>query len=148
MADVFGELVEHWHRQGSIVSTVKATPEEIGKWQAKFGVHLPSDLREYFVRANGMLDGDKLDFGHDLTSFLPMSAVVPGNQWDERYDQPDLFVIADYLISSHWWCVHLTKQPSEHSRVYVCGGERPKLVASSLTEFLRSYMSGSLGIHP
>jgi hypothetical protein len=148
MADVFDELVEHRRRQSVGPADVTATQKDIAQCEEQFGVRLPQDLCEYVTRVNGTYKGEQLEFGNDLTSFFPLSAIVPEVQWHQRYNGPDLFVIADYLISSHWWCVRLTHQPSEHSRIFVRGGKKLKFVASSLDEFLRAYMSDSMASYP
>jgi hypothetical protein len=142
MADVLDQLVEYWRKQRVAPAAVTATPEDIVQWEEKFGVRLPRDLREYVIRVNGIFKGEELEFGEDMMSFLPLSAMVP-----EAHNEPGLFVIVDFLISSHWWCVRLTPDVAEHTQVFV-RGTRLKLVASSLKEFLLSYMSDSKSINP
>jgi hypothetical protein len=147
MGDVFDQLVEYWRRQGVASAAATATLEDIARWEERFGARLPRDLREYVIRVNGTLDGEQLEFGDDFMSFLPLSAMMPEAQWSEHYNEPDLFVIADFLINSHWWCVRLTPHVSEHTQIFV-RGIKLTLVASSLEEFIRAYMSGSKAIHP
>jgi hypothetical protein len=148
MADVLDQLVEYWRRQHISPADVTATLEDIVQWEEKFGVSLPRDLREYVIRVNGILKGEQLEFGDDMMSFLPLSAVVPEAQWwNEDHNEPGLFVFVDFLISSHWWCVRLTPDVAEHTQVFV-RGTRLKLVASSLEEFFLAYMSDSKAIHP
>jgi hypothetical protein len=147
MADVLDQLVEYWRRQHVIPAAVTATPEDIVQWEEKFGVRLPLDIREYFIRVNGISNGEHLEFGDDMMSFLPLSAMVPEAQWSDNHNEPGVFVFVDYLINSYWWCVRLTPDVAEHTQVFV-RGTRLKLVASSLEEFLRAYMSDSKAIHP
>jgi SMI1 / KNR4 family (SUKH-1) len=147
MADVLDQLVEYWRRQRVIPADVTATPEDIVQWEEKFGVRLPRDLREYVIRVNGIFKGEELEFGEDMMSFLPLSAMVPEAQWSKYHNEPGLFVIVDFLISSHWWCVRLTPDIAERTQVFV-RSTRLKLVASSLEEFLLAYMSDSKAIHP
>jgi hypothetical protein len=147
MADVLDQLVKYWRRQDVGPAAATATTEEIAQWEAKFGVRLPADLREYVSRVNGTFKGEALEFGNDMMSFLPLSAMVPEAQWREHYNEPDIFVFVDYLISSYWWCVRLTPHDSECTQVFV-RSSRLKLVASSLEEFLLAYMSDSSAIHP
>jgi hypothetical protein len=147
MADVLDQLVEYWQRRHVAPAAVIASSEDIVQWEEKFGVKLPLDLREYVTRVNGTFAGEELEFGEDMMSFLPLSAMVPEPQWSKYHHEPGLFVIVDYLISSHWWCVRLTPDVEEHTQVFV-RGTRLKLVASSLEEFLLAYMSDSRTIHP
>jgi SMI1 / KNR4 family (SUKH-1) len=147
MGDVLDQLVEYWRRQGVASAVARATLDDTAQWEERFGVCLPRDLREYVTRVNGMLNGEQLEFGDDFMSFLPLSAMMPEAEWSKHYSEPDLFVIADFLISSYWWCVRLTPHVSEHSQIFV-RGTKLALVASSLEEFLLAYMSGSKTIHP
>ena len=147
MADVLDQLVEYRRRQRTIPADVTATPKDIVQWEEKYGVRLPRDLREYVIRVNGIFKGEELEFGADMMSFLPLSAMVPESQWSNDHNEPGIFVIVDYLISSYWWCVRLTPDGGEHTQVFV-RGTRLKLVASSLEEFLLAYMSASKAIHP
>jgi SMI1 / KNR4 family (SUKH-1) len=147
VGDVLDQLVEYWRLQGVAPAAATATLDDMTQWEERFGVSLPQDLREYVTRINGMLNGEQLEFGNDLMSFLPLSAMMPEAQWSKHYNEPDLFVIADYLITSYWWCARLTPHVSEHSQIFV-RGTKLALVASSFEEFLLAYMSGSKTIHP
>jgi hypothetical protein len=148
MDDVLDQLVEYWRHQDVGPAAATATSEEIAHWEERFGVRLPRDFREYVTRVNGTFGAEELEFGDDFMSFLPLSAMVSEAQWgNKEYKEPDLFVFVDLLIKSYWWCVRLTPQDSEQAQIFV-RGDRLKLVATSLEEFLLAYMSDSKDIHP
>jgi hypothetical protein len=147
MGDVLNQLVEYWYQHDSKPSEQKATVADVTGWEDRYSVRLPNDLREYVMRVNGSRQGEQLEFGDDLISFLPLGAMVPEAEWTKHESKSGLFVFADYLISSYWWCIELTKQPAQLSRVYVRGSAL-KLVASSLHEFFSAYMENATRIHP
>jgi hypothetical protein len=149
MGDVVNNLTEFWKRRGVAPAAEKATVTEIDEWQRRYKVVLPTDLRRYLLKVNGILNGEVLEFDHEGISFLPLSAMCRQDEWAEP-GESDRFVFADFLIRSHWWCVALDDRPHEETRIYIGGGlsAQNRLVAGSLSEFFHLYMNDHMSIYP
>jgi hypothetical protein len=147
MSDVFDRVRQHWLNEDAGIATKTATQAEIDEWERRYSAVLADDLREYVTELNGTLNAEALEFGNGLTSFFPMSSMVPENKFYEQFTSTNMFVFADYLISSHWWLAEVTDQRRERTRIFVRGSGL-KLVAESLEEFLEAYMADAPGIYP
>jgi hypothetical protein len=147
MADIFDELLEFWRAHKVDPADAKATFDDIREWEIANHVCLPDDLREYVLRVNGIRGGEELKFEHESLSFLPLKAMVPEKTWSSEYDGKDMFIFADMLINSYWWCAQLSGTSARQTAIFVRGRDLV-LVADSLEEFLRAYMTGATRIHP
>jgi len=147
MADVFGELLAFWKSKRVEPAIDRATKREIKEWEIANCACLPDDLREYVLQVNGILRGEQLEFDHGEMSFLPLKAMVLESKWSLHVTSEDMFVFADELVQCSWWCAHLTPQPRRETPIYFRGAELV-LIANSLEEFLRAYMSGDGRIYP
>ena len=129
---------------------------EVQLFENFYGVLLPDDLKEFFLRVNGMAnwewDKDQVSFWplpsedemlHNkdpVPHVSPLSKVWEPGPWPE-----DLFVIGDYSILCFVFCARLNQETSSATKVYFCNGEEPVVVANSFEEFLRSYVRQ--GVH-
>jgi hypothetical protein len=150
MSDALDELIGFWKRHRVDPAAEKATASEIEAWERRYKVVLPSDLRDYVLKVNGILGGENLEFDHEGVGFLPLSAMCPEAEWTESGAQPNLFVFADFLIRSHWWCASLDNRTHERTRIFLGGGpaKMNRLVADSLAEFFDLYMNDHGCIYP
>ena len=149
MPDVLDALLDFWKTNGTSPAAHKATGLEIDEWERRYEVILPTDLREYVTRVNGTFNGEALEFDDELISFLPLSAMCPEDKWwPNLRARPGMFIFADYLISSSWWCAALDSSAHEHTRIFLGGGAgENRLIASSLAEFFDLYMNRSSRLH-
>jgi hypothetical protein len=147
MADICDELLTFWRQHKVEPAVTTATLKEIREWEIANHVCLPDDLHEYVLRINGIRRGEELEFDHEGMSFLPLKAMVPESTWSSQDASKDMFVLADMLIQSYWWCAYLTATPARQTAIFVRGRELVR-VADSLEEFLRAYMAGAIRIHP
>ncbi len=132
-------------RRSKIVIRRGATQDEIAAFEAKHGVVLPSDVREYFSAADGT--GDDMDEG--FYRFWPLAEVQPVHDvlvserftYPDRFAYPDCFVFADHCISCWDYAVRLTSDPKQPAPVFrVTGGDQPgEQMASSFREFMDRY---------
>ena len=151
MDDILDELTSFWRKHGIATAAKQATVAEVEAWERRYSVILPTDLREYVLRVNGILGGETLEFDHEGLSFLPLSAMCPEGEWTEfEPQQQGMFVFADFLAKCHWWCVALDGQPHEQTRIFIGGGLpiQNRLVTSSLAEFFELYMNDHIAIYP
>jgi hypothetical protein len=145
MADSLDRLLQYWRRNKVQPAALTATKSEIKAWEMQYGVAIPDDLRNYFLRVNGVRSGESLEFDHEGISFLPLSAMVPEHAWDKNYDGRGMYVFADFLAKCQWWCVELTADCRDRTPVFVRGLEL-RLIASTFDQFLEQYMDGAKGI--
>lgn len=143
MSDYLAQLVAFWNSQEIGPASSRPSVNDIEAWERQHGVRLPQDLREYFRRVNGTHNGEHLEFGNDLTTFLPLHAVVPESEWSKREGRPGHFVIVDYCVSCYWWTALLTSEAQETTSIFL-GRHR---VARSLKDFVSLYLAGSKQIH-
>jgi hypothetical protein len=149
MADVLDRLLEHWRHRQEKPAASTATLDEIENWERKYGVRLPDDLREYVLRVNGIHCGEELEFDNNLNTLLPLSAMKPECEWWSGQTSSNRFVIADHCISCFWWTVDLNAEPRPETAVFLSGASdgKPRLVASSLDEFLEMYITDAAALY-
>ena len=151
MDDVLHDLTSFWKGRGVAAASKQATVAEIEAWERQYNVILPSDLRDYVLRVNGILRGETLEFDHEGISFLPLSAMCPEDTLTESEPRRhDSYIFADFLVKCHWWCAALDDLPHEKTRIFIGGGlpTQNRLVANSLAEFFELYMNDHLAIYP
>ena len=112
IADPWNRVIENWRRSNiAIRSGVSA--DAIAAFESKYGVLLPTDVREYFVAADGT--GDEMD--NDLYRFWPLAEVKPVHEeladtelfsYPDRFAYPACFVFADHCINCWDYALNLT----------------------------------------
>jgi hypothetical protein len=132
-------------RRSNIVIRPGVSQSDIAAFEAKYGIALPPDVREYFSVADGT--GDDMDEG--LYRFWPLAEVQPVHDvlvserftYSDRYSYPDCFAFADHCIDCWEYAVRLTKDSSQPAPVFrVTGGDPPgEQMATSFREFMELY---------
>ena len=118
---------------------------DVTAFETRYGVVLPTDVRDYFRAADGT--GDHMDDG--LYRFWPLAEVKPVHdvlvsdrfEYSDRYSYPDCFVFGDHCINCWDYAVRLTKDSMQPAPVFrVTGGEPPgEQMAASFREFMSRY---------
>jgi hypothetical protein len=144
MPTIGERLRERWVATGLPVRP-GVRPGEIDAFESKYGVFLPPDLRDYFATVDGMESDDY------WLEFLRLGAVrsVP----DEMADYPAFsdivntlpdagqhFVIANFMLSSHFYAIRLSRENSQRTPVLWILGEHHAQIANSFTEFGERYL--------
>lgn len=132
-------------RRSRIVIPHGATANEIAAFEAKYGVVLPPDVREYFIAANGT--GNDMDEG--LYRFWPLAEVQPVHDilvsprfiYPDRFAYPNCFAFADHSINCCDYALRLTDDPTQPAPVFRVTGSDPlgEQMASSFREFMGRY---------
>jgi hypothetical protein len=114
-----------------------ATEEEISQFEARYNVILPEDVKEYFLKINGVGDGGYI-------------ALWPLHEWERlveyQYggahhaellnDNPEhYFIIGNYDIGVWLWSIKLSPNGQDETPVFVTYEKGTKL-AGTFTEFL------------
>ena len=142
-------IKERWRLHGLEHSTT-ATIEDVHDFASKNRILLPDDLATYFLQVNGMPD-DVWD--EEMLHFHPLAHVStldePVRIGQELYSSAistnfrpgSLFVIADYLIGSHFYAIHLTAQATSNNPVLWILPPECYVMGASFTDFMERYLS-------
>ena len=150
MSNLWQRLAAFW-RDAGITIRACVDPSEIQTFESKYGVHLPDDLRVYFLTIDGM--EDDLDPGYNR--FWPLAMVKPVSEElsdinPDRFAYPGCFLFADHLIWSFAWAVEMRNEPSELSgSVFQITGRDllVRKIAPSFTEFMEMYLKNPFSVH-
>ena len=142
MGDLLTRLAEHWRAHGAAPGS--GAPEaEIAAFEARHGVRLPRELHEYFATLNGMAHG-RDDMDDAPTGFwrLAEATTVAEEAPDAKVPNPErCFVIADYLIGSHFYVARLPDAPVAPAEILFVWGDGFVVLAPSFADFAERYMA-------
>jgi len=147
------QLLKHWQAQRLPISA-GVTESELTRFESDYALRLPEDLREYFVRLNGMVQRGGCDVDQEGFAFWPLErfrplpvvcvesgVTVPIIEGPESY-----FVFADYFQWS--WAYAIRLGTAWENAVVLVGAEKVEVVGSSFTEFVRHYVVDSAVLYP
>jgi hypothetical protein len=136
-------LANHWRTHGAAPGS--GAPEaEIVAFEVRHGVRLPRELRAYFATLNGMAHG-RNDMDNETIGFWRLAEVAPIAEEapDAGIPEPDrCFVIADYLIGSHFYVARLPDDPTAPAELLWVWSNGFERLAASFAEFVERYMAG------
>src|SRR2546426_3144322 len=75
LMESLGRLKSAWASQG-IECGVPATDAELAEFERSHRVCLPDDVREYFLRVNGMARNEWWQWDDDLINFYPLAELI------------------------------------------------------------------------
>jgi cell wall assembly regulator SMI1 len=143
-------LLQMW-RDEELALNPGASKDEIQSFEERNGVVIPEDMRQVFERANGMAnnmwDGDMIAF-HPLERMVTLceeeGCRLPEHRHDPTLlgDVGNIFVFADYLISSHYYAIRLF--PASHhapNEVLWLLNKMHAVIAPSFSGFLERYIA-------
>lgn len=137
-------LKNHW-----ISHNVKfndgVSEKALSAFEDKFGVALPSDMREFFLTVNGMPDGvtdDEMIRFWMLEEVKPLPSGAPEFATTEYVDHPEsLFLFADYSLWAHAYAIRLAGSFFKTNDIFIIGGDYPILLFRSFGELINSYLA-------
>jgi hypothetical protein len=126
-------------------------PAEIRAFEARAGVAMPPDLRDYFETVDGM---ERWSSDEEMLEFLHLGAVASvAEELVEFRGIPDYgdlatilesperyFVFADYMIRSHVYAIRLDPDAYRETPVVGLAGSLVWRAAGSFTEFAEKYL--------
>lgn len=117
----------------------------LAAFEHKFGVALPSDMREFFLTVNGMpeevTDDEMIRFWM-LEEVKPLPSGAPEFATGDYVDHPEsLFLFADYSLWAHAYAIRLTSPEVKRNEVLLIGGDYPILLFRSFSELVDSYLA-------
>src|SRR5262245_11195542 len=129
--DIVSRLIAIWAAEGLRVRG-GVSDEQLSAFEARFGVRLPSDMRQYLRRVDGMETGDLCMWMQarlwPLNEFESARNECP--PMSERHYE-GILLFGDYLLWSHGYGIQV-KSPDEN-RVFIVGGDTPIEVARDFT---------------
>ena len=137
--DLWHSIRRKWEQEG-LESPPGVTLEALSAFERGYSVVLPTAMRDYFEVANG--NGD---MGRDFFTFWPLGEVKLVSEelvdpiHTDRFDYPDCYLFADYLLWCWAYAIHLTGDAETSGPVYLVGGETPVVVAATFLEFMQKY---------
>jgi hypothetical protein len=143
-------LKRHWSSH-NVKINVGVSKAELDAFNAKHGVVLPEDFRDYFFCVNGM-PRDEVDDG--MIRFWMLAEIVPLTQGAPAFCDPSyisnpesLFLFADYSIWAHAYAIRLGNAASHSKEVVIVGYDSPLTVSSSFSEFVDIYLTNKDLLH-
>jgi hypothetical protein len=123
------------------------------KFEVDNDVHLPTDLKKYFILFNGTND----ECTDELYEFYAVGRIKrvqeEFNDWRgipnyqallDLEDVKDLFVFANYSFNLFVYAIRLSNETLERNEVYVICGEDYKKISDTFSEFLELYLNDSI----
>ncbi len=120
-----------------------ATEQEIAEFEARHGVNLPADVREYFLKINGINPEGSFITLEALNKWVLMvesGFTIPEYIIEQLGDADKYFRFGGYDISVWDWFIRLDSDSvTEPSVVVLFQYHKAKKIASSFSEFLQKY---------
>ena len=142
MKEEISARLAHWWREAGLAFNPGVSRKELDGFEKCFKTKLKPDMRAYFLRVNGMEPGEMDPQCH--IRFWPLEEVKPVQEevdapWREQY--MDYYLFADYLLWSHGYAIDLN--PASQGAIVMFGGQTPRPVAESFSDFVRLYLDNS-----
>ena len=144
-------LRNHWISH-NVECNSGVSEDSLVAFEDRYGVTLPTDLRDYFLTVNGMLDGvtdqDLIRFW-TLEEVTPLPSGAPEYASQEYVDNPEsLFLFADYSLWAHAYAIRLVSSPPNKNEILIIGGDYPIRLFQSFSDLLDSYLTDKALMFP
>lgn len=143
-------LKAFWKEQGLFDQTVPPDSEDVSRFELKYSITLPLEIRHYFQFVNGMTLRPETGEDDHGFRFLPLSQVTCVGEFsgamgwhidDHRLSPKGSFVFVDYF---QWSCAYAFEAGADaNAPIYLLGYPQPEKVATSLEQFIELYLAGS-----
>ena len=150
------ELSRYWAAQ-KLPVRLGAPRETVRQFETTHNVSLPTEVREYFLKHDGMSSDSHYGIDKAGFSLWELARVRPAAEELSSYSLPvpeghgldESFAFADYLDWSWAYAIRLTANPRE-GRVVMIGtaDHRPLEIASSFGEFVALLVRDSPRLYP
>jgi hypothetical protein len=136
--NVVDEVIGRW-RDASVGLRPGATTDQIAVLETLLSAPIPADVREYFSKANGMVDGEIDEYS---ANFWPLDKIV--NRPFEIFTRGLLhrsrnIAFADVLIDSWFICFRVTR--GRPLSIWVQGAGLRGMELPTLSDFFALYLS-------
>lgn len=120
------------------------TEQEIAKFETKYNILLPDDVREYFLKINGIY----LNGGFIALEPLERWSLITERGFSPEYvskhvsNDYQYFQFGNYDISVWVWLIQLNGNPNAETPVFVLYEKLTK-IADNFSDFLRKFRTDS-----
>ena len=135
------EETYHQFSRGLFDATMKPNNgihiNETIKFEERYNIKLPSDLRYYFEAINGcqeMCPRSMIRYW-SLSEFKPVHEALSDRHTD-RYDYPNCFPFADVMVDCYWYVIELYPDLKRANVVRSMWENDKQIVANSFSEFV------------
>ena len=142
--ETIGESLKQFWLQQGIKLKLGISEIELSKFENKYNVLLPEDLKDYFSTVNGFNDED---CDEEVITFLPFEEIEPLSKcWSQKPEAQSYFIFADFLISSHVYAIRLTNNVNSNNPIFIVYDDTPIQIAESFSEFVKGYLKNDYNI--
>lgn len=137
----YEKLLAHWRSDGIDVASFGATEAEVAALEAKYGVQLPDDFREYLLNASPRAGMDVFYAHENHTDWWEVGQVKSAPEEGEEINDPVILQSADrYLYFADYiswcWAWAINCSDDEHRGRVIMVGSPAVFVADSFTAFV------------
>jgi len=127
-----------------------ATDAELAEFESRQKVTIPSEFWGYLRAVNGMVQSGSNDSDSRAFSFWPLSRVKP-----IQIESPTsiggeelegIFVFADFLVCSHFYCINMNADNVNSGQVLICG-DLLRPITNSFSEFIELYIKDASSLY-
>src|SRR5262249_39548440 len=109
--------------------------------EERFGIAMPPDLREYFLRLNGTAGGRCAIANGELISFWHLDELATlAAEGVAGIDDGDWFVFADHAVCAYRYAIRLSSDRDAATPVAICYDPPTFEIASTISQFFDAYL--------
>jgi hypothetical protein len=155
MDSVWRQLIESWRSQNLPIQ--KACEEDdIRSFETRHRMALPPDIREYFLKINGMTPyypGYQDKEGFSFWTLETMRTLAEDNKAAGRRhvrlrEEDSLFLFCDYMDWCWAYAVKILPGSGAAEGIYLVCCRDPVKIADSFSDFVRLYLERSDQLYP
>jgi hypothetical protein len=109
----------------------------IERFEARHGITLPSEFKEYLMTVNGMKNGQ---VDEHLISFLSLEDIDQQSNVKQVVPNEIDLTVAEYSLYAHWYVMRVTRN-ADRCCVLASDDEHEKPIAGSFQDFVETYLS-------
>jgi hypothetical protein len=140
MASLADRLRAYWLSIGAKLRQ-PASPEEIRAFETRYGVHVPRDLRDYFLIVNGLEEGE---WDGEMIEWYPLqkwrNLIESGWALEGLPNPESYFLFADYCLDAFGYAIRLYSSTTDRNPVICVDAHEPPL-AQSFSELIEAYLA-------
>jgi len=138
-------LEQHWHKDSpgfSLERPKRVTEDEIQAYEQRNSLRLPADMREYFLRLNG------IDSAPGFFRFFSLARLIPlKSQSYPTFNSEHYSIFADYMAGTWYYAIYLGEDSFLQNRVILPDLPGPPVLARNFSEFVELYLADSVKLY-